>query len=318
MTGFGQAQGDLSERLAADVRMASVNSRFLEVSLRTHPRVETAELEAALRPVLSGGLARGRVQVTVELRPLVRSGTDLVLHWELASQLMEALRQRPAGLELAPLALRDLLALPGFAEGGGELALTAEEQRALLGLAGGARDALVAQREREAVALLPQISGELAEIASFRSWLAEVNEQVGAALFGRLRERLAGAAGRVRGQPGPTAPGSGDRCRSRRRLRGGAAAGGAPRALRRAARRGRAGREEDRLPPAGAAARGEHRGLEVPRGRDGGAGRRGEGRAREAARAVRESGVRRRRGAEGRRAEEQKLFGRSKVRKFGS
>ena len=192
MTGFGQAQGDLSERLAADVRMASVNSRFLEVSLRTHPRVETAELEAALRPVLSGGLARGRVQVTVELRPLVRSGTNLVLHWELASQLMEALRQRPAGLELAPLALRDLLALPGFAEGGGELALTAEEQRALLGLAGGARDALVAQREREAVALLPQISGELAEIASFRSWLAEVNEQVGAALFGRLRERLAG------------------------------------------------------------------------------------------------------------------------------
>ena len=191
MTGFGQAQGDLSERLAADVRMASVNSRFLEVSLRTHPRMETAELEAALRPVLSGVLARGRVQVTVELRPLVRSGTDLVLHWELASQLMEALRQRPAGLELAPLALRDLLALPGFAEGGGELALTAEEQRALLGLAGGARDALVAQREREAVALLPQISGELAEIASFRSWLAEVNEQVGAALFGRLRERLA-------------------------------------------------------------------------------------------------------------------------------
>ncbi|MGD1147683.1 MAG: DUF1732 domain-containing protein [Thermoanaerobaculaceae bacterium] len=191
MTGFGQAQGDLSERLAADVRMTSVNSRFLEVTLRTHPRIETAELEAALRPVLSGGLTRGRVQVTVELRSLVRSGTGLVLHWELASQLMEALEQRPAGLELAPLALRDLLALPGFAEGGGELALTAEEQRALLDLSGRARDALVAQREREAVALLPQLNGDLAELVSFRSWLAEVNEQVRTALFGRLRERLA-------------------------------------------------------------------------------------------------------------------------------
>jgi uncharacterized protein (TIGR00255 family) len=191
MTGFGQAQGDLSERLAADVRMTSVNSRFLEVTLRTHPRIETAELEAALRPVLSGGLTRGRVQVTVELRSLVRSGTGLVLHWELASQLMEALEQRPAGLELAPLALRDLLALPGVAEGGGELALTAEEQRALLDLSGRARDALVAQREREAVALLPQLNGDLAELVSFRSWLAEVNEQVRTALFGRLRERLA-------------------------------------------------------------------------------------------------------------------------------
>jgi uncharacterized protein (TIGR00255 family) len=191
MTGFGQAQGDLSERLAAEVRMTSVNSRFLEVTLRTHPRFETAELEAALRSVLSGGLARGRVQVTVELRPLVRSGTSLVLHWELASQLMKALEQRPAGLELAPLALRDLLALPGFAEGGGELALTPEEQRALLDTAGRARDALVGQREREAAALLPQIHGELAELASFRSWLAEVNEQVRTALFGRLKERLA-------------------------------------------------------------------------------------------------------------------------------
>ena len=190
MTGFGQAQGDLSERLAAEVRMTSVNSRFLEVTLRTHPRFETAELEAALRPVLSGGLARGRVQVTVELRPLVRSGTSLVLHWELASQLMKALEQRPAGLELAPLALRDLLALPGFAEGGGELALTPEEQRALLDTAGRARDALVGQREREAAALLPQIHGELAELASFRSWLAEVNQD-------RLLQEAAIAADRV-------------------------------------------------------------------------------------------------------------------------
>ena len=64
-----------------------------------------------------------------------------MLHWEVASSLLAALAQRPAGLELAPLALRDLLALPGFAEGGGELALTPEEQQALLGLVATARDA---------------------------------------------------------------------------------------------------------------------------------------------------------------------------------
>ncbi|MBZ5588915.1 MAG: DUF1732 domain-containing protein [Acidobacteriia bacterium] len=191
MTGFGQAQGQLSDRLAAELRMTSVNSRFLEVALRTHPRIETAEIEAALRPVLSAGLSRGRIQVTLDLRPLVRSASGLVLHWELASQLMEALAQRPQGLELAPLALRDLLALPGFAEGGGEAVLSTNEQQAVLDLAAQARDALMAQREREAAALLPQINGELAELVSFRRWLAEVNEQVRTALFGRLKERLA-------------------------------------------------------------------------------------------------------------------------------
>ncbi len=191
MTGFGQAQVEISARLAAEVRIASVNSRFLEVTVRTHPRTDTAELEAALRQTFAGALARGRVQVTLDLRPLAPAANDLVLHWEVARQLVDALAQRPAGLELAPLALRDLLAIPGFAEGGGELVLTMDELQAVLALAGRARDALVAQREREAAALLPQVRGELAELASFQSWLAGVNEQVRGALFNRLRERLA-------------------------------------------------------------------------------------------------------------------------------
>ena len=191
MTGFGQAQGELSPRLAAQVRLTSVNSRFLEASVRTHPRVDTAELEAVLRPVLAQRLARGRVQVVVELRPLARGASGLSLHWEVAAALLAALDQRPAGLELAPLTLRDLLALPGFAEGTGDLLLTQEEQAALLALAAAARDELVAVREREAAALLPQIEGEVAELESFHRWLLGVNAQLRETLVVRLRERLA-------------------------------------------------------------------------------------------------------------------------------
>ena len=193
MTGFGQAQGELSPRLAAQVRVTSLNSRFLEVTLRTHPRIETGELEAALRPLLSERVARGRVQTVVELRSTAREVAGLVLHWEVASSLLEALGQRPKGLELAPLTLRDLLALPGFAEGGGELTLTAEEQKTLLGLVSEARDALVSVREREAAALLPQIEGEVAELESFQRWLVGVNSELREVLFARLRERLATA-----------------------------------------------------------------------------------------------------------------------------
>src|SRR5512136_744614 len=89
MTGFGQAQGELSPRLSAQVRVTSLNSRFLEVVLRTHPRIESAELEAALRPVLGERLVRGRVQVVIELRPVTREATGLALHWEVASSLLE-------------------------------------------------------------------------------------------------------------------------------------------------------------------------------------------------------------------------------------
>lgn len=190
MTGFGQAQGELSPRLAAQVRVTSLNSRFLEVAVRTHPRIETAELEAALRPVLAERIGRGRVQVVVELKPVVAGRTDLVLHWEVASSLLDALAGRPEGLELAPLTLRDLLALPGFSEGGGEMALAPEEQQALLALIGSARDALVAVREREAAALMPQIDGEVAELESFQRWLAEVNAGLRETLLARLREKL--------------------------------------------------------------------------------------------------------------------------------
>jgi uncharacterized protein (TIGR00255 family) len=190
MTGFGQAQGELSPRLTAHVRLTSVNSRFLEVSVRTHPRTETAELEAAMRPVLAERLARGRVQVVVELQPIARESTGLILHWEVASALLAALAERPSGLELAPLTLRDLLALPGFAEGTGDLVLAAEEQRALLALVAAARDAVVTVREGEAAALLPQIEGEVAELEAFHRWLADVNGQLHETLLARLRERL--------------------------------------------------------------------------------------------------------------------------------
>jgi uncharacterized protein (TIGR00255 family) len=190
MTGFGRAAGPLSPRLAAEVRLASVNGRFLEASVRTQPRLDSAALETAIRAVLGERLRRGRVQVMVALQ-LVEPGLGgVVLHWEVAESLLAALAVRPAGLDLAPLTLRDLLALPGFAEGG-ELVLSEEEHRELLALVADARDSLAAAREREAAALLPQIRDEVSTLRGFHGWLGEVNAQVRDRLLARLRERLA-------------------------------------------------------------------------------------------------------------------------------
>jgi uncharacterized protein (TIGR00255 family) len=189
MTGFGSAQGELSDRLTATVRLASVNARFLEVSIRVVPRLEIDELETAVRRVLGEALDRGRATLTVELRTTGGSTAALQLHWEVAQALIGALEQRPAGLDLAPMSLRDLLALPGFAEGG-TLTLTDAEREALLGVVAEGRDALVREREREAAALEPGIRAVIAELRAFHGWIGSVNQEVAAALLGKLRERL--------------------------------------------------------------------------------------------------------------------------------
>jgi len=190
MTGFGAAQGPLSERLAATVRLASVNGRGLELSLRVQPRVEIDDLEGSVRRVLAESIDRGRVQVWIDLQPTSGAAADLVLHWGVARALLEQLALRPPGLALAPISLRDLLALPGFAEGG-SLGLGETERGELLLLMAAARDALTARREQEAAALLPSIREAAAQLRAFHDWLAAVNAEVGAALLARLRERLA-------------------------------------------------------------------------------------------------------------------------------
>ena len=190
MTGYGAAQGAISERIEASVRTTSVNARFLETAIRVLPRLEVDDLETAVRRVLGEAIERGRVQVTIELRAAPGAGASLQLHWEVAEALLAALAGKPAALTLAPLSLRDLLALPGFSEGGA-LSLNEEERAALLGLLARSRDALVREREREAAALLPSLHAAIAELYSFRDWLAAANAEIGAALLVRLRERLA-------------------------------------------------------------------------------------------------------------------------------
>ena len=188
MTGVGTAAGALSQRLDAAVRLTSVNGRFLEVVLRSQPRLELAELEPAVRAVAGRILQRGRVTAMLELR-FSGGGGDFHFRWEVAEVLQAELNRRPAGLELAPLTLRDLLALPGFAEGGAQ-DLTVEERERLLELVQAAVLELDAGRQQEAAALRPQVEALAGELEEFCRWLTTVNQEVGERLRARIRERL--------------------------------------------------------------------------------------------------------------------------------
>lgn len=192
MTGVGTATGSLSPRLDAAIRLTSVNGRFLEVSLRSQPRLELADLEPVVRSTLGKVISRGRVTVLVELRPTGR-GVELRFRWEVAEALAAELERRPPGLDLAPVSLRDLMALPGFAEGAGSFELTPEERQELLSLVGCAVEELDRSRQQEAGALRPQIGSLAAELHTFREWLETIHPEVGHRLRERLRERLAEA-----------------------------------------------------------------------------------------------------------------------------
>ncbi len=190
MTGFGEARGPLSDRRLAELRLASVNGRFLELQIRTQPRLDTSEIEAELRAVLAEKLHRGRVTATITLQLFGGPAEGLGFHWEVLEELKRELARHPAGRELAPLSLRDLLALPGFL-GDAEKGLGEEERAALLELAAQARDALLAAREAEGAALLLVLERDLGVLAEFAAWLENINAGVRQALLERLRTRLA-------------------------------------------------------------------------------------------------------------------------------
>lgn len=190
MTGFGEARGPLSERRVAELRLAAVNGRFLEVQLRSLPRFDTSELESAVRSVLAERIQRGRVTVNITLQLVAGSAGGLSLRWDVVEELQRELARRPAGFEIAPPSLRDLFALPGFL-GDAETRLEDSERAALLNLVVQARDALVTAREQEGAALLPVLSDDLTVLGGFATWLASVNAGVRDALLERLRARLA-------------------------------------------------------------------------------------------------------------------------------
>ncbi len=190
MTGFGEARGELSERRLAEVRLSSVNGRFLELQIRTQPRFDTAELEPAIRAVLAEQLQRGRVSVAITMQRVSGQAAGLGWHWEVLEELQRELARCPAGIALAPLSLRDLLAVPGFVADAAD-EIDEEERAALLQLVARARDALVVAREQEGAALQPVLADDLGVLAEFGAWLAGVNSAVRETLLGRLRARLA-------------------------------------------------------------------------------------------------------------------------------
>lgn len=197
MTGFGRAQGEISERLTASVVVRSVNHKFLDIVVRTNVRDEVPELEAAVRAAVVDALERGRVTVQVDFERTAPQPVRVVVHADAVASVVEQL----ADLQLndkvtGDFELGDLLGIPGLVSIESiSVSPQPEEAVGLGALTATAVASMVAMRLEEAVALERQIRADLGTIESFLDWFEPQVDEFRQTIFDRLGSRLAELVG---------------------------------------------------------------------------------------------------------------------------
>jgi uncharacterized protein (TIGR00255 family) len=191
MTGFGEAAGD-NGRHAVTVALRAVNHRFLDVQTRLPEELRASE--AALRELLARDLARGRIEVRVDVQPLVERAARVALHLGAIRAAHAAVHQLvEAGLVESGLSAGDLLRLPdAFRVEVDREAWDAADDALLLSVAGEALRRLIAAREAEgtnlAASLLARLSGLEQLVDRLAALSGPVREELAAGLSRRVAE----------------------------------------------------------------------------------------------------------------------------------
>ena len=154
MTGFGQATGENSAyRIAVTVR--SVNHRYLDLVVRL--RDEYRHLEPSLRELVGEQMARGRVEVRVDIEPLVSPEITVDLRTDAVEAVGQAVGDLAAGgLVSQEISLSDLLRMPDVVRVTSAPAAWSDEDQALF-------DATTQEALKEVVALRAQEGEDLAD-----------------------------------------------------------------------------------------------------------------------------------------------------------
>jgi uncharacterized protein (TIGR00255 family) len=190
MTGFGRSSGPVGTRLAGEVSARSVNSRFLDLTIKT--RESELELEPLLRKVFGRHLTRGKVEVHLRLRRVVASQPVVQVDEGLLQALLTRLATLSAKFPIdGRLSARDLMAIPEVVtvEATAE-SFSAEETRALEALADEAARALVAMREAEGAAIASDLLPRIAFLREKASLLEARREEIARQLAETLVERV--------------------------------------------------------------------------------------------------------------------------------
>jgi len=190
MTGFGRASGPAGPDRSAEVSARSVNSRFLDLTIKT--RESEAALEPVLRRAFSRRLHRGKVEVTLRLKRHRPSATAIAVDEALLDALVTRLDDLSKRYPIeGKLSVRDLMTIPQaiVVEAASE-SFTDEEVSAVESLAEGAAKALVAMRAAEGAAIASDLAPRLQALRRRASALAARREEIAHRHAEALRERV--------------------------------------------------------------------------------------------------------------------------------
>ncbi len=108
MTGFARTRAD-NDAYSVDVEMRSVNYRYMDVKVRVPNSVSTLEMK--IRDRVASRFGRGKVDVSVHLKPKGESSYELEVDRPLVSEVIRAMRQLGSDLGVeGDIRLSDLMA----------------------------------------------------------------------------------------------------------------------------------------------------------------------------------------------------------------
>jgi uncharacterized protein (TIGR00255 family) len=187
MTGFARVTKafDGGEIL---VSLKSVNHRGLDLHFHLPPELDA--MEADFRAILKGGMARGHVQVNVEVRrnAAIAAGG---LNRPLLDAYMRAFREAAEIYQIeAPPDLNAALRLPGMLSAGEQAELPEDLSQAVRQAAGEALAALNKEREREGEVTAEEMRRRCRNIGDLTSRMEEIRAGAVPVFQQRLNERL--------------------------------------------------------------------------------------------------------------------------------
>ena len=188
MTGFASARKAAGPDEIA-ISLKSVNHRGLDLHFHLPPELDGVETE--LRAILKGAIARGHVQIQIDLTRAAAgaAGLNRTLLSEYAAAFREA--QALLGLPNQEPDINQALRMPGMLQQGG--GAEASEEVAAAALAG-VREALIAfnqSREVEGAATAKEMRERTAALLGLVGRMEEIRAGAAPAFLKRLRERMA-------------------------------------------------------------------------------------------------------------------------------
>lgn len=192
MTGFAQVKSQASDGNSFTLSLKSVNHRFLDPQLRLPPEME--ELEMKIRRVLKERLARGHVEVTLNVVP--REGEGFQLNRTLVAGYVGAFRK--AATEFGTVGEPDLnmiFRIPGAL--GGAATLNGDFAPSVMTGLDQAIDRLNVMREEEGRGMEAELRRRLDSLTVAAQEVGKLRGQVTRAYMEKVRSRLQELLGSV-------------------------------------------------------------------------------------------------------------------------